>query len=121
MKTKPIFACFVALFFSVVSLNAAGLLSESDLLIFPDKVEKRPAVCPVVATAAQMQLHKPTKQTQNEVLVQLFDATGELVTAKKVSMAEFMDSHFTRKHLPEGSTFVMYHQHTAYYQTNSKG
>ncbi len=53
------------------------------------------------------------------VQVKLFGSRGELLSSQEVSLKEFMSDHFTRECLPEGTTFVMYHEHTAYYQTGA--
>ncbi len=113
MKTKFIFALFASLLLSVASINAAGLLNENDLLAYPQKdTPKR------VTPVNNQQRQSPTAPT-DVVLVKLFGDRGELLSLQCVSMQEFLSGDFTRECLPEGTTFVMYHNHTAYYQTGT--
>ena len=118
MKTKTIFTLLTTLLLSIASIQAAGLVDESDLLFGPGKecaprkATQRPAVkrTPEVPVAVA-----------NEVVVKLFNADGELVGQQSVTMQAFMAGDFTRNCLPAGTTFVMFHGQIAYYQTNTDG
>ena len=114
MKTKKILALLIALLLSVVSIQAAGLVDESDLLFGRGKN------CSLRKVTGQ-----PTEKGKsevrvaaNEVLVKLFNADGELVVLQSVTMAEFLAGDFTLNCLPVGTTFVMFHNQVAYYQTH---
>jgi hypothetical protein len=113
MKTKFIFALFASLLLSMASINATGLLNENDLLAFPQK----DASNRVVPTSAQ-QCQSPVVPS-DVVVVKLFGARGELIALQRITMKEFLSGDFTRECLLEGTTFVMYHDHTAYYQTGT--
>jgi hypothetical protein len=117
MKTKKIFALLTTLLLSVFSIQAAGLVDDSDLLFGPAKgCTSRKAVRPPIGK------DKPAPvKAAGEVLVKLFNADGELVGLQSVTMAEFISGDFTRNCLPAGTTFVMFHDHIAYYQTNTDG
>jgi hypothetical protein len=120
MKTKKIFALLTTLLLSVFSIQAAGLVGESDLVFGPAKgCAPRKAARQPIAT----EKGKPAEPVKaaGEVLVKLFNADGELVCLQSVTMAEFISGDFTRKCLPAGTTFVMFHDHIAYYQTDTDG
>ncbi|MBD0257688.1 MAG: hypothetical protein ICV83_18400 [Cytophagales bacterium] len=117
MKTKKIFALLMTLLLSVFSIQAAGLVDGSDLLFGPAKgcAPRKAARQPIAQKTG-----KPEKAA-GEVLVKLFNADGELVCLQSVTMAEFVSGDFARNCLPAGTTFVMFHDHIAYYQTNTDG
>ncbi|HEX8531723.1 MAG TPA: hypothetical protein VF646_16940 [Cytophagales bacterium] len=120
MNPKKIFALLTTLLLSVFSIQAAGLVNEADLLFGPAKgCASRKAFRQPVAT----QKDKPAGPVKaaGEVLVKLFNADGELVCLQSVTMAEFISGDFTRNCLPAGTTFVMFHDHIAYYQTHTDG
>jgi hypothetical protein len=118
MKTKTIFALLTTLLLSIASIQAAGLIDESDLLFGPGKecAPRKAARRPVGKRTPEV----PVAASQ-EVLVKLFNAGGELVGQQSVTMQEFMAGDFTRNCLPAGTTFVMFHGQIAYYQTNTDG
>jgi hypothetical protein len=118
MKTKKIFALLTTLLLSVFSIQAAGLVDESGLLFGPAK-----DCAPRKATRQPIGKDKPEAPVTaaGEVLVKLFNADGELVCLQSVTMAEFISGDFTRNCLPTGTTFVMFHDHIAYYQTSTDG
>ena len=118
METKKILALLTALLLSVVSIQAAGLVEESDLLFGPGKdcTPRKVAGWPAGKGKSELSV-----ATANEVLVKLFNADGELVFLQSVTMAEFMAGNFTRNCLPDGTTFVMFHDKIAYYQTHTDG
>ncbi len=118
MKTKMIFALLTALLLSVFSIQAAGLVDESSLLLGPAKAYGLPK-----AAQPPIEKDKPeaTTTAANEVLVKLFNADGELVGVQSATMEEFMAGDFTRNCLPAGTTFVMFHGQIAYYQTHADG
>ena len=118
MKTKKIFALLTTLLLSVFSIQAAGLVDESDLLFGPAK-----DCAPRKAARQPIGKSKPEvpAAAAGEVLVKLFNADGELVCLQSVPMAEFISGDFTRNCLPAGTTFVMFHDHIAYYQTHADG
>jgi hypothetical protein len=118
MKTKTIFALLTTLLLSVASIQAAGLIDESDLLFGPRK-----ACTPRKAAGRPVAKRTPEAPvaTTGEVLVKLYNAGGELVGQQRVTMQEFMAGDFTRNCLPAGTTFVMFHGQIAYYQTHTDG
>ncbi len=123
MKTKKIFALLTTLLLSVFSIQAAGLVDESDLL-FGSAKDCAPRECASRKAARQpVAKNKPEAPAKaaGEVLVKLFNADGELVCLQSVTMAEFISGDFTRNCLPAGTTFVMFHDHIAYYQTHADG
>ena len=117
MKTKAISALLVTLMFSIASIKAAGLLNENDLLISSGANAHKKGSCavrPVPATPKAKSTN--SAKATDEVTVKLFNARGELLGLQQVPMQEFLASTFPEKCLPSGSTFVMYHGHTDYYQ-----
>jgi hypothetical protein len=118
MKTKKIFALLTTLLLSVFSIQAAGLVDESGLLfgLAKDCALRKATRQPI----GKDKLEAPVTAT-GEVLVKLFSADGELVGLQSVTMAEFISGDFTRNCLPAGTTFVMFHDHIAYYQTSTDG
>jgi hypothetical protein len=118
MKTKTIFALLTTLLLSIASIQAAGLVDESELLFSPGKecALRKAAQRPPVKRTSEVPV-----AAANEVLVKLFNADGELVGQQSVTMQEFMAGDFTRNCLPAGTTFVMFHGQIAYYQTNTDG
>ena len=118
MKTKSIFALLTALLLSAFSIQAAGLVDESHLLLNPVKecAPRKAAPRPAVKHTPEAPI-----AAANEVLVKLFNADGELVGQQSVTMQEFMADDFTRNCLPAGTTFVMFHGQTAYYQATADG
>jgi hypothetical protein len=118
MKTKSIFALLTALLLSAFSIQAAGLIDESNLLLGPAKkcTPRKAAGRPAAKATPEVKVAAP-----DEVLVKLFNADGEMVGQQTVTMEEFMAGDFTRNCLPAGTTFVMFHGQIAYYQTGTDG
>jgi hypothetical protein len=52
---------------------------------------------------------------QDKVTIKVFDIHGTLVLQKQVTMQELFEASLQRQHLPKGSIFVYFSQHTAYY------
>jgi|GEM_PF-2973315 len=118
MKTKTIFALLTTVLLSVASIQAAGLVEESDLLLGPGKACTTRKAYPRPAPPARPHVRDAAA---NQVLVKLFNAGGELVGQQTVTMAEFMAGDFARNCLPDGTTFIMFHGSVAYYQTGTNG
>ena len=118
MKTKSIFTLLTALLLSALSIQAAGLIDKSNLLLGPAKkcAARKAAGRPAAKAAPAVKV-----AAAGEVLVKLFNADGEMVGQQTVTMEEFMAGDFTRNCLPAGTTFVMFHGQIAYYQTGIDG
>jgi hypothetical protein len=117
MKTKNISALIVTMLLSVASINAAGLLNENDLLLAPGKNTPTKPACTSRTVPSNAHTTAPNPaEGEPVVTVKLYGVSGELLSLQQVTMQEFMVSTFPEECLPDGSTFVMYHGNTAYYQ-----
>jgi hypothetical protein len=98
MKTKSIFALLTALLLSAFSIQAAGLIDESNLLLGPAKkcTPRKAAGRPAAKATPEVKV-----AAAGEVLVKLFNADGELVCLQSVTMAEFMSGRLYPE-LPAG-------------------
>lgn len=73
---------------------------------------KKAAALDVVEDEPVLETSVPT--AERAITVKVFDVKGSLLMQKKVSMDEFL-SKSVKVGLPSNTTFVMYHQNTAYY------
>lgn len=56
------------------------------------------------------------KDKANDLItVKVFDEKGNLVDEEKISIHELMSTNFAANKLPVNSSFLMYHENTAYY------
>jgi exonuclease VII small subunit len=85
----------------------ASATNKVDALLFIEEVEEEP----MFETAAVYSMIK----NKDQIAVKVFDAKGNLLDEKMVTMHELMSTNYAINKLPENSVFLMYYDNTAYY------
>ena len=129
MKTLKLFSLLVVTGFLTMSMGFPTDLTtgkngqekksntdpkKSHVVMAAADVNKNNAIDAIAEDEPAQALSMPGLSNISKITVKVFDVKGSLIMKQEVSMDEFL-SKSKAVSLPNGSTFVMFHENTAYY------